>query len=113
MRNFFNGDSDSLELLAAHSNRVIPRRTNGLLGNDFLIKFGSLKYQRVELFFDVRRHRLEAISWDTVSRIICFIHTKQYLRDNIDVDELNLIGATDIIFEESEEFNVEEDEKEV
>jgi len=112
IRCFFNEDVNSLELLTNYSHEI-PRHVNGLLGNDLLAKFASIKYHRVELLFDVTCHRLEAISWNTVSRIVRSILAKKYLRDNIDVDELNLIRATDIIFEESEEFNVDEDEKEV
>jgi hypothetical protein len=103
---------DSLNVLRDY-NRDVPRRQNGLIGNDILEKFGSIKYQRVELFFDVALHRLESTSWDIISRITKSVLLKRYLRDNVDVDELNMIGPSDIIFEESEEFDVIEDAKDV
>lgn len=103
---------DSLQLLTEF-NREVPRRQNGLIGNDILEKFGSIKYERVELFFDVTLYRLEAISWNIINRIATSVLLRKYLRDHEDVDELNMIGPCDIIFEESEEFDVMVDEKEV
>lgn len=101
------------ELLRSVANRVFPRRQNGLIGNDMLERLASVKYQRVEIFFDVSKHRLEASSWSAAGGFVHTILSRKYLRDNIDVDELNAIGPTDIWFEESEEFSVVEDEIEV
>ena len=103
---------DSRNMLSTF-NQPLTRRTNGLIGNDVLGTGASVKYDRVELFFDCTKHLLQSNTWDNIGEIAYAISAKKYLKDNIDVDELNIVGPTDIIFEASEEFNVEEDEKSV
>jgi hypothetical protein len=86
----------------------LPHRSDGLIGKDVLENSPTVKYKRVELFFDPTVHRLNCLTWNLVSEISVSISSMKYLRDNVDVDFLEHIQPSDIIFE-SDEFDPEND----